>query len=580
MVSFKFVVFFHLVLLHTLVVKSVRFPDPLGIERSINELSNFKIGLPHLPAPPNLGDVFKGVQSFAAEALKNPTLRVPDPIEQGEKFAEFVEQQVAANLKTVSDFSKKVTKGLENGVKFLEACYKPFGCFSSNRPFDPFNKMVHLLPLSPEEVDLTLFMFDKERSKEPEAIKYRGDTKTLEHLNFNREGQVKFIVHGWGVNIENQPWMTDTKNLLLENEPDCTVFLVDWRGGSGNPSYPQSAVTTKLVAKMVAHFIKNTGISPQNINIIGHSLGGHISGLIGYEFPNPKISKILALDAAGPWFDHNEIGSRLDKSQADYVEVLYTNAGTLGLGWPIGHVNIYPHGGSRQPGCELKTMMEKFKNHLTDAVFNWVGCHHGRSCDLAAQNTFHIGNDECEPIAYACSDINKFEKGFCTDCGERNQNCQLVGIKKLGTSQYVAKPGRKFFILTKPTQPFCLHHYGVEVTVKKFNEETAGNLKISIPGLDPINIDLQQNRDFRTQSYKGLLTSNELLKEIPKAELVLEWKLSHSRVHASLSDVKIILKPLSVSDKTKQKDRTIQLCARRPTVREGGEPVLLRPCSA
>lgn len=67
----------------------------------------------------------------------------------------------------------------------------------------------------------------------------------------------------------------------------------------------------------------------------------------------------------------------MDKSQADYVEVLYTNAGTLGLGWPVGHVNIYPHGGSRQPGCELKTMMEKFKNHVSDAVFNWVGKYRG-----------------------------------------------------------------------------------------------------------------------------------------------------------------------------------------------------------
>lgn len=125
-----------------------------------------------------------------------------------------------------------------------------------------------------------------------------------------------------------------------------------------------------------------------------------------------------------------------------------------------------------------------------------------------------------------------------------------------------------------------VHHYGVEVTVKNFNEETGGNLKISIPGLDPINIDLQQNRDFRTKSYKGLFTSNELLKEIPRAEAILEWRLSHSRAKASLSDFKIILKPLSISDKKKRENRTIRLCARRSTMAEGDGPVLLRPCSA
>ena len=45
------------------------------------------------------------------------------------------------------------------------------------------------------------------------------------------------------------------------------------------------------------------------------------------------------------------------KDDADFVDVVHTNAdllmyGGVGIGIPIGHVDFYPNGGKRQPGCD------------------------------------------------------------------------------------------------------------------------------------------------------------------------------------------------------------------------------------
>lgn len=62
------------------------------------------------------------------------------------------------------------------------------------------------------------------------------------------------------------------------------------------------------------------------------------------------------LDPAGPFFPLNDTSSRLDTSDAEFVDVIHTDSGDLGgneLGMeePIGHVDFYPNGGADQPGC-------------------------------------------------------------------------------------------------------------------------------------------------------------------------------------------------------------------------------------
>ncbi|XP_008479096.1 lipase member H-like [Diaphorina citri] len=62
------------------------------------------------------------------------------------------------------------------------------------------------------------------------------------------------------------------------------------------------------------------------------------------------------LDPAGPLFESQDPRSRLDSSDAQFVDVIHSNGENLILGglgsWqPLGHVDFYPNGGRMQKGC-------------------------------------------------------------------------------------------------------------------------------------------------------------------------------------------------------------------------------------
>lgn len=73
------------------------------------------------------------------------------------------------------------------------------------------------------------------------------------------------------------------------------------------------------------------------------------------------------LDPAGPDFEGEHAHRRLSPDDAHFVDVLHTfTRGSLGLSigiqQPVGHVDIYPNGGSFQPGCNLRGALEKIAN--------------------------------------------------------------------------------------------------------------------------------------------------------------------------------------------------------------------------
>lgn len=73
------------------------------------------------------------------------------------------------------------------------------------------------------------------------------------------------------------------------------------------------------------------------------------------------------LDPAGPDFEGMHAHRRLSPDDAHFVDVLHTfTRGSLGLSigiqQPVGHVDIYPNGGSFQPGCNLRGALEKIAN--------------------------------------------------------------------------------------------------------------------------------------------------------------------------------------------------------------------------
>lgn len=108
-----------------------------------------------------------------------------------------------------------------------------------------------------------------------------------------------------------------------------------------------------------------------------------------------KIPKIVGLDPANPLFKHEDQHTRLDAADAEYVEIIHSNAGRLGFFEPIGTANFYPNGGRVQPGC----------------AWDISGtCSHSRSYEFFAESL----HSNVPFFSYECSSIEEISKGNCS----------------------------------------------------------------------------------------------------------------------------------------------------------------------
>lgn len=81
-------------------------------------------------------------------------------------------------------------------------------------------------------------------------------------------------------------------------------------------------------------------MNASKITLVGHSLGAHIAGIAGkqvYKRTGQLLSRITALDPAGPCFSNIHVDGKLVKSDANYVDVIHTNGGMLGLKESMGN---------------------------------------------------------------------------------------------------------------------------------------------------------------------------------------------------------------------------------------------------
>ena len=71
---------------------------------------------------------------------------------------------------------------------------------------------------------------------------------------------------------------------------------------------------------------------------------------------------IPGLDPAGPTFEHADNQNTLSRDDAQFVDVLHTNTRgspdrSIGIQRPVGHIDIYPNGGTFQPGCDIQNTL-------------------------------------------------------------------------------------------------------------------------------------------------------------------------------------------------------------------------------
>ena len=66
---------------------------------------------------------------------------------------------------------------------------------------------------------------------------------------------------------------------------------------------------------------------------------------------------ISGLDPAGPYYENTPLEVRLDSTDAQFVDVIHTDAEKLvnmgmGINQVSGHVDFWPNDGIAQPGCD------------------------------------------------------------------------------------------------------------------------------------------------------------------------------------------------------------------------------------
>ncbi|NP_001266682.1 lipoprotein lipase a precursor [Oreochromis niloticus] len=313
-----------------------------------------------------------------------------------------------------------------------------------------------------------------------------GRPETIKECNFNSETQTFVVIHGWTVTGMFESWVPKLVSALYDRVPTANVIVVDWLTRA-NQHYPTSAAYTKLVGRDVAKFvtwIQNELQLPwDRVHLLGYSLGAHVAGIAG-DLTNHKISRITGLDPAGPTFEHADEQSTLSRGDAQFVDVLHTNTRgspdrSIGIQRPVGHIDIYPNGGTFQPGCDIQNTLMGIALEGIKGLQNMdqlVKCSHERSIHLFIDSLLNI---EQQSVALRCNSKDTFNKGMCLSC--RKNRCNKIGynVKKVRTAR-----STRMYLKTRGMMPFKVFHYQVKAHFFSQNQQsfTEQPMKISLYG--------------------------------------------------------------------------------------------------
>ncbi|NP_001306750.1 lipoprotein lipase precursor [Cynoglossus semilaevis] len=294
-----------------------------------------------------------------------------------------------------------------------------------------------------------------------------GKPESIEVCHFNSETQTFIVIHGWTVTGMFESWVPKLVTALYDRVPNGNVIVVDWLARASQ-HYTTSAEYTKLVGRDVAKFItwiqKELQLPWERIHVLGYSLGAHAAGVAG-NLTNHKISRITGLDPAGPTFEYADEQSTLSRNDAKFVDVLHTNTlgspdRSIGIQRPVGHIDIYPNGGTFQPGCRIQNMLLDIASQGIKGFQNMdqlVKCSHERSIHLFIDSLL---NTQQQSMAYRCNSNQAFNKGMCLTC--RKNRCNKIGynINKVRTARSTT-----MYLKTRGEMPFKVFHYQVKMHV-------------------------------------------------------------------------------------------------------------------
>ncbi|XP_033351854.1 pancreatic lipase-related protein 2-like [Bombus vosnesenskii] len=198
-------------------------------------------------------------------------------------------------------------------------------------------------------------LYTRENPTDGEILKL-NDVKSVRNSHWNATKQTIIVTHGWTHSGE-APVCTTIRDGFLKVR-DCNVIILDWSEIADKLIYSVVAEIVPHVAQRTASFINfmrtKAGLRTSNLKIVGHSFGAQIAGLSAREVgKSSRVAEVIALDPANVMFQHKKPGERLDKSDADNVQIIHTCSGQFGYYLSVGTSDFYANDGRHQPGCGI-----------------------------------------------------------------------------------------------------------------------------------------------------------------------------------------------------------------------------------
>ena len=300
-------------------------------------------------------------------------------------------------------FSHQVSATVEcNGLK-----YSPLGCFTDEYPFSVEGYRNARMPWSISRVDpwmkltnalYTELSVDWQR---PEASRFLADRPVV------------VMTHGWNSAWNSGSWLNAAQSAYQQYGAVNFVGL-DWSGGANTIDYPRAAANCLIAGRAIGymfHKLRRAGFQG-DLHCGGHSLGAHVCSYAAKyardEF-GIVLNRVTGLDPAGPLFEMTEPPVRIDKSDADFVDIIHTNGGLdngfLGMNRAVGHADFYPNGGRQQPGCGVNF-----------------------SCSHSAAYLFYIDSIKNNGCSFLPCDSDNYSDGNCNYCpGSSVTDCNVMG---------------------------------------------------------------------------------------------------------------------------------------------------------
>lgn len=246
----------------------------------------------------------------------------------------------------------------------------------------------------------------------------RREVKTtsagVAELPLSPDTQINIIIHGY-TESSFRAWVLNLTDALLVAEPGSLVILVDY-WDLVTISRPYMMANTRHIANTTAQFIdllvEERGVRLDKIHVIGFSLGGRISGLVGDRVKSGPLGRITGLDASYPWLPPKTKDEFLDASDAALVVTLRTS--TIGSYSPPGHIDFHANGGHIQPGCStwyLPKTAEQVCSHYRAVLIMVEAVRHGKSAFPACRCDSRESSCSCETVNHFSLSLNTSSHG-------------------------------------------------------------------------------------------------------------------------------------------------------------------------